>query len=104
MRAEFFLERRELRCRRQRAVQQQVNDFFEARVRGQVVDVVSTEGQTAFLALDVTEQCASNDDAFEPAIDNDSSGRQCRVPPAPSLTRAPRETSARPAEPPGRPA
>jgi hypothetical protein len=42
MRAELFFQRRQLRGRRQRAVEQQVNDFLEARIRGEVVDVVST--------------------------------------------------------------
>ena len=104
MRAEFRLEGAKLRCRRQGAVEQQVDDFFETRIGREVVDIVSTVGQAAFLALDITKQRAPDDDAFEPAIDNDSGGRQCRVPPAPSLTRAPWETSARPAEPPGEPA
>jgi hypothetical protein len=59
-----------------------MDDFFEAGVGCEVVDVVAAEGQAAFFALDVTEQRAPDDDAFEPAIDNDTGGRQCRVPPA----------------------
>ena len=43
----------------------------------------------AFFALDVTEQRASDDDAFEPAIDYDTGGRQCRIPPAGVLIAAP---------------
>ena len=89
--AEFFLEGRKLRCRGQRAVEQQMNDFLETRIRGEIVDVVSAIGQAAFFALDITKQRAPDDDAFEPAIDDDSSGRQCRVPPARSLTRDPLE-------------
>jgi hypothetical protein len=66
-----------------------VNDFFEARVRGEIVDIVSTERQAAFLALDITKKRAPDDDAFEPAIDNDTGGRQCRVPPGELLLATP---------------
>jgi hypothetical protein len=44
MRAEFLFERIELLLRRQISEQQQVNDFFETRVRRQIVDIVSTVG------------------------------------------------------------
>jgi hypothetical protein len=81
MRAELFLERVELRFRRKIAVEQQMNDFLEARVWSEVVDIVSAEGKAAFFALDITKQRAPDDDAFEPAIDYDTGGRQCRVPP-----------------------
>ncbi len=81
MRAEIFFQRIELLFGRQIAVEQQVNDFFETRVGREIVDIVSTERQAAFLALDITKQRAPDDDAFEPAIDNDTGGRQCRVPP-----------------------
>jgi hypothetical protein len=89
MRAEFLFKRIELGFRRKISVKQQMNDFFEARVRGEIVDIVSTERQAAFFALDITKQRAPDDDAFEPAIDNDTGGRQCRVPPREVLIAAP---------------
>jgi hypothetical protein len=58
-----------------------MNDFLKARIRGEVVDIVSTVGEAAFLALDITKERASDDDAFQPAIDDYSGGRQCTVPP-----------------------
>ena len=53
-------------------VQQQVNDLFETRVGREIVDVVAAVGQAPFLALDVTEQRASDDDAFQAAVDDDT--------------------------------
>lgn len=82
MRAELLFQRFKLLLSRKATVKQQVHDLFKARVRGELVDVVSTVGQAAFFALDITKQRAPDDDAFEPAIDNDTGGRQCRVPPA----------------------
>lgn len=51
------------------------------------MDVVSAIGEAAFFALDVTKERAPDDDAFEPAIDNDTGGRQCRIPPVRNLNR-----------------
>jgi hypothetical protein len=94
--AELFLERDELLLGRKIAVEQQVNDFFKTRVGGEIVDIVSTERQAAFFALDITKQRAPDDDAFEPAIDNYTGGRQCRVPPREILLAAPGNPWTRP--------
>jgi len=54
------------------AVQQQMYDLFETRVGREIVDVVAAVGQTPFLTLDVAEQRASDDDAFQAAVDDDT--------------------------------
>jgi hypothetical protein len=81
VRAQLLLQRVQLFASGQVAVEQQVDDFLEGRVRRKIVDVVSAIGEAALLTLDITKQRAPDDDAFEPAIDNDSGGRQCRIPP-----------------------
>ncbi len=67
---ELALERFELMAIGQMAVEQQVNDFFERRVRREIVDVVSAIGQASDRAFDVTELGGPDDDAFEATIDN----------------------------------
>ncbi len=72
MRAELFFERRKLGLGRQVPVEQQVHDFFETSVRGEVVYVVSAEGQPPFFSFDITEQRVSDDHAFKAAVDDNT--------------------------------
>ena len=49
-----------------------MDDFFERRVHGEIVDVVAAIGQSPDLTLDITEHRLSNDDALEPTIYDDT--------------------------------
>jgi hypothetical protein len=62
------------------AVQQQVDDFFETGVGGEIVDVVAAVRQASFTALDVTQLRVADDDALKAAIDNDTGGTQGLTP------------------------
>jgi hypothetical protein len=79
MRGQLVFEGPQFALGRKMAVEQQMSDLFETGARGKVVDVVSAIGETAFFALDVAEERAPYDDAFKPAIDDDTSGRQCGI-------------------------
>jgi hypothetical protein len=74
VRAELFFQRVQFGGGGQMAVEQQVDDLFEARVGCEIVDIVSAVGKTAFSALDVTEQGAADDDALKAAVDDDTGG------------------------------
>ncbi len=48
----------------QLTVQQQVTDFLERRVLGQVLDLVTPVDETSFLAVDLAQLCFCNDNAL----------------------------------------
>jgi hypothetical protein len=58
------------------AEEQQVDDFFEAHIRRKIVDVVSTVCKPPDLTFDITQNRGPDDNAFKPAIDNRTCGRQ----------------------------
>src|SRR5579872_4060151 len=60
--AEFF----ELEGAGQISLQQQVTDFLEIAVLGQIMNVVPAVDQAAFLAVDLTDRTVGGNDPFEP--------------------------------------
>ncbi len=73
-RGELRLQLAQLRAVRQAAMPQQVADFFEGRLRRQVVDVVSAVGENAALAVDEADARAGGDDVFEAGLGFDLGG------------------------------
>ena len=68
-RAQLPFERLELGSIRQPAVQQQMHDFFERRIGYEIVDIVSSIGETPDGPFDVTKFGRSYDDALEAPVD-----------------------------------
>ena len=56
----------QLRTRGQLAFPQQIGRFFEGRVLGEIVDVVTAVGEQSLLAVDDADARAPRDDALEP--------------------------------------